>query len=38
VTVELAITAEETENFLVNRQLRDVELTPADMAFVNGNA
>jgi len=35
-TVELAITAEETENFPVNRVLRDVELTPADMAFVNG--
>ena len=38
VKVELAITAEETENFPVNRALRDVELTPADMAFVNGNA
>lgn len=38
VTVELAITAEETENFPVNRVLRDVELTNADMAFVNGNA
>jgi 4-hydroxy-3-methylbut-2-enyl diphosphate reductase len=38
VTVELAITAEETENFPVNRVLRDVELTSADMAFVNGNA
>ena len=36
VTIELAITAEETENFLVNRALRDVELTTADMAFVNG--
>jgi 4-hydroxy-3-methylbut-2-enyl diphosphate reductase len=36
VTVELAITATETENFLVNRELRDVELTQADMAFVNG--
>jgi 4-hydroxy-3-methylbut-2-enyl diphosphate reductase len=36
VTIELAITAEETENFLVNRALRDVELTAADMAFVNG--
>jgi 4-hydroxy-3-methylbut-2-enyl diphosphate reductase len=38
VSVELAITAEETENFPVNRVLRDVELTAADMAFVNGNA
>ncbi len=38
VKVELAITAEETETFLVNRVLRDVELTTADMAFVNGNA
>ncbi|SFI37554.1 4-hydroxy-3-methylbut-2-enyl diphosphate reductase [Aquamicrobium aerolatum DSM 21857] len=37
VTVELAITAEETENFPVNRDLRDVELTASDMAFVNGN-
>jgi 4-hydroxy-3-methylbut-2-enyl diphosphate reductase len=35
-TVELADTVEETENFLVNRELRDIELTPADMAFVNG--
>ena len=38
VKVELAITAEETENFPVNRALRDVELTAADMAFVNGSA
>ncbi|RIK87596.1 MAG: 4-hydroxy-3-methylbut-2-enyl diphosphate reductase [Hyphomicrobiales bacterium] len=38
VRVELAVTAEETENFPVNRALRDVELTAADMAFVNGNA
>ena len=38
VKVELAVTAEETENFPVNRALRDVELTAADMAFVNGNA
>ncbi|MHA7884462.1 4-hydroxy-3-methylbut-2-enyl diphosphate reductase [Nitratireductor rhodophyticola] len=38
VTVELAITAEETENFPVMRAIRDVELTSADMAFVNGNA
>jgi 4-hydroxy-3-methylbut-2-enyl diphosphate reductase len=38
VNVELAVTATETENFLVNRELRDVELTRADMAFVNGSA
>lgn len=38
VRIELAITAVETENFPVNRVLRDVELTTADMAFVNGNA
>ncbi|HHZ11020.1 MAG TPA: 4-hydroxy-3-methylbut-2-enyl diphosphate reductase [Rhizobiales bacterium] len=36
VDVELAVTATETENFPVMRALRDVELTPADMAFVNG--
>ena len=36
VTVELAVTATETEDFPVMRVLRDVELTPADMAFVNG--
>lgn len=36
VTVDLAITARETENFPVMRDLRDVELTTADMAFVNG--
>ncbi len=36
VTVDLAITAEERENFPVMRTLRDVELTKADMAFVNG--
>jgi 4-hydroxy-3-methylbut-2-enyl diphosphate reductase len=35
-TIELAETVQETENFLVNRELRDVELTVADMAFVNG--
>src|SRR5690606_6533344 len=35
-TVELAITTEETETFLVNRELRGVELTREDMAFVNG--
>ncbi|PWK68151.1 4-hydroxy-3-methylbut-2-enyl diphosphate reductase [Aminobacter sp. AP02] len=38
VNVELAITATETEDFPVMRVLRDVELTPADMAFVNGIA
>lgn len=36
VSVELATTAEETENFPVMRELRDIELTRADMAFVNG--
>ncbi len=35
-TVELAITTEETETFLVNRELRGVKLTREDMAFVNG--
>ena len=34
--IELAITAEETENFLVNRELRGVPLTVEDMAWVNG--
>jgi len=38
VSVELAVTATETENFPVMRVLRDVELTKADMAFVNGPA
>jgi 4-hydroxy-3-methylbut-2-enyl diphosphate reductase len=37
VTVDLAVTATELENFPVMRALRDVELTAADMAFVNGN-
>ncbi|MFZ1680820.1 MAG: 4-hydroxy-3-methylbut-2-enyl diphosphate reductase [Rhizobiaceae bacterium] len=36
VTVELAMTAQENEEFPVMRALRDVELTAADMAFVNG--
>jgi 4-hydroxy-3-methylbut-2-enyl diphosphate reductase len=36
VTVEIAVTATETEDFPVMRVLRDVELTAADMAFVNG--
>lgn len=38
VTIELATTAEENEEFPVMRALRDVELTAADMAFVNGTA
>ncbi|RVD56395.1 4-hydroxy-3-methylbut-2-enyl diphosphate reductase [Mesorhizobium sp. M2D.F.Ca.ET.185.01.1.1] len=38
VTIDLAITATETEDFPVMRVLRDVELTGADMAFVNGAA
>ncbi|WP_317992956.1 4-hydroxy-3-methylbut-2-enyl diphosphate reductase [Bartonella gliris] len=36
VKIELTETAVETEIFLVNRELRDVILTPKDMAFVNG--
>jgi 4-hydroxy-3-methylbut-2-enyl diphosphate reductase len=36
VSVDLAVTATETEDFPVMRVLRDVELTKADMAFVNG--
>jgi (E)-4-hydroxy-3-methyl-but-2-enyl pyrophosphate reductase (IPP and DMAPP forming) len=36
VTVDLAVTAVELENFPVMRALRDVELTAADMQFVNG--
>jgi len=36
VTVELAETAVESENFPVMRDLRDVALTASDMAFVNG--
>jgi 4-hydroxy-3-methylbut-2-enyl diphosphate reductase len=35
-TVELAEMAEENEHFPVNRELRNIELTVADMAFVNG--
>jgi 4-hydroxy-3-methylbut-2-enyl diphosphate reductase len=38
VTIDLAVTATETEDFPVMRVLRDVELTAADMAFVNGAA
>ncbi|MCI5076776.1 4-hydroxy-3-methylbut-2-enyl diphosphate reductase [Oricola sp.] len=36
VTVDLALTVEETENFPVMRDLRDTELASADMAFLNG--
>ena len=36
VRVELATTVEETEDFPVLRSLLDMELTKADMAFVNG--
>jgi 4-hydroxy-3-methylbut-2-enyl diphosphate reductase len=35
-SVELAETVQENEHFLVNRELRSIELTAADMAFVNG--
>ncbi|KQV68160.1 4-hydroxy-3-methylbut-2-enyl diphosphate reductase [Rhizobium sp. Root1220] len=35
-SVELAETVQENEHFLVNRELRNIELTSADMAFVNG--
>jgi 4-hydroxy-3-methylbut-2-enyl diphosphate reductase len=38
VTVDIAMTVEEDENFLVMRDLRDVALTSADMAFVSGEA
>lgn len=38
VAVELAETVKEDQNFLVMRDLRDVELTPTDMSFVNGGA
>lgn len=36
MTIEIAETAQETEMFPVMRALRDVPLTQADMAFVNG--
>lgn len=36
VKIELAEIVKETENFLVNREIRNVELTAQDMAFVNG--
>lgn len=35
-TIELAEFSIENENFLVNRELRSIELTADDMAFVNG--
>ena len=38
VNIDLAVTAVEDENFLVMRELRDVDLSNADMAFVNGGA
>ncbi|MEX0344908.1 MAG: 4-hydroxy-3-methylbut-2-enyl diphosphate reductase [Rhizobiaceae bacterium] len=38
VTVDLAVSATETEEFPVMRSLRDIELTASDMAFVNGAA
>ncbi|MEM9678416.1 MAG: 4-hydroxy-3-methylbut-2-enyl diphosphate reductase, partial [Pseudomonadota bacterium] len=37
LTVRLAETVKEDEEFLVMRDLRDVPLTDADMAFVNGD-
>ena len=38
LTVELAETTIEDEEFMVMRDLRDVPLEPSDMAFVNGSA
>jgi 4-hydroxy-3-methylbut-2-enyl diphosphate reductase len=38
VLVEPAVTAEENEEFLVMRALRDTPLTKADMAFLSGSA
>jgi 4-hydroxy-3-methylbut-2-enyl diphosphate reductase len=35
-TIELAEFSIENEHFLVNRELRDIELTHEDMAWVNG--
>jgi len=37
VTVDIALTVEETENFPVMRDLRDTPLETADMAFLNGS-
>lgn len=36
VTIEVALTAEENENFPVMRDLRETELLSSDMAFLNG--
>ncbi|TCD13472.1 4-hydroxy-3-methylbut-2-enyl diphosphate reductase [Oricola cellulosilytica] len=36
VKLDIALTVRETENFPVMRDLRDTELTGADMAFLNG--
>jgi 4-hydroxy-3-methylbut-2-enyl diphosphate reductase len=36
VTVDIALTVEETENFPVMRDLRDTELAVSDMAFLKG--
>ena len=36
MTLNLVETVKEDEEFLVARDLRDTELTPQDMAFVNG--
>ncbi len=38
LTIRLAETAVEDEEFLVMRDLRDVPLEPSDMAFVNGTS
>ena len=38
LSVELAETTVEDEQFLVMRELRDVPLEAADMSFVNGSA
>ncbi len=38
VTLDIALAMEENETFPVMRALRDVQLAPADMAFVNGTA
>ena len=32
----VVVAVEENEHFLVNRELRDIELTKSDMAWVNG--
>lgn len=36
VTIDIALTAEENENFPVMRDLRETELLASDMAFLNG--